>query len=49
MKMPVVIEAGGATNFAIAVMYEVVLGASKYILRLTPTRRLGRAGGFIAC
>ena len=49
MKMPVEMEAGGATNFAIAVMYEVVLGASKYILRLTPTRRSGRGGVVIAC
>lgn len=48
MKMPVEMEAGGETNFAMAVMYEVVLGASKYILRLTPTRRSGRAGDFIA-
>ena len=49
MKMPVEMEAGGATIFATAVMYEVVLGASKYILRLTPTRRSGRVGVFIAC
>ena len=49
MKIPVEMAAGGETNFAIAVMYEVVLGASKYILRLTPTRRSGRAGVFMAC
>ena len=39
--MPVEKEAGGATILAMAVMYDVVAGASKYIFRLTPTRRLG--------